>query len=166
MCLSWLSLCKVFFICFLSCPIEINYIVEKKIKILAHSESKAYSYYYETSIMKYFIKIQCSPDIFRTLVYSQLCYILKSRQIQSPTECLRCRILLRALCNYSIFRGPIYSKLSLTRSPSVSALMYELFFGATNLLLLLYPLLFIGGMTYSLTIYFFSHSLVYELQSS
>ena len=138
----------------------------KKKKILAHSESNAYSYYYETSIMKYFIKIQCSPDIFRTLVYSQLWYILKSRQIQSPTECLRWRILLRALCNYSIFRGPIYSKLSLTRSPSVSALMYELFFRATNLLLLLYPLLFIGGMTYSLTIYFFSHSLVYELQSS
>ena len=32
MSLSWLSLCKMFFICFLSCLIEINYIVEKKKK--------------------------------------------------------------------------------------------------------------------------------------
>ena len=47
------------------------------------------------------------------------------------------------------------------------SLMYQLFFRTANLLLLLYPpLLFIKSMTYSLTIHSFSHSLVYELQSS
>ena len=34
------------------------------------------------------------------------------------------------------------------------SLMYQLFFRTTNLLLLLYQLLFMRNMTYSLTIYF------------
>ena len=38
--------------------------------------------------------------------------------------------------------------------------MYQLFFRTTNLLLLLYPLLLIKSMTYSLAIRFFSQSLV------
>ena len=46
------------------------------------------------------------------------------------------------------------------------SLIYQLFFRTTNLLLLLYQLLFMRNMTYSLTIYFFSLSLVYVLQSS
>ena len=53
----------------------------------------------------------CNPDIFRTLVYSELCHILKSNHIQNPAEYLRWSILLRTLYDYSRFRGPIYSKL-------------------------------------------------------
>ena len=45
-------------------------------------------------------------------------------------------------------------------------LMYQLFFKTAHLLLLLHPLLFIKSTTYSLAIHFFSHSLIYELQSS
>ena len=41
-----------------------------------------------------------------------------------------------------------------------NGLMYQLFFRTTNLLLLLYPLLLIKSMTYSLAIRFFSQSLV------
>ena len=54
----------------------------------------------------------CSLDIFRTLVYSELWYILKSKHIQNPAGYLRRSILLRTLCNNSRFRGPIYSKRS------------------------------------------------------
>ena len=43
--------------------------------------------------------------------------------------------------------------------------MYLLFFKTSNLLLLLYSLLFIKTVTYSLAIDFFSHSLVYELNN-
>ena len=71
-------------------------------KTLAYSESKAYSQYCQTSIIKYFIQ---NPDIFRTLVYSQLWYILKSKYIQNPAEYLKWSILLRTLSNYSIFRA-------------------------------------------------------------
>ena len=56
-------------------------------------------------------KTLCNPDIFRTLVYAELWYILKSKHIQNPVEYLRWDILLRTLCNYSRFRGPIYSNL-------------------------------------------------------
>ena len=41
------------------------------------------------------------------LVYSKLRYIVKSKHIRSPTKYLRWSILLRSLCNYSRFRGPI-----------------------------------------------------------
>ena len=34
-------------------------------------------------------KTLCNPDIFRTLVYSQLWYILKSKHIQDLAEYLR-----------------------------------------------------------------------------
>ena len=44
--------------------------------------------------------------------------------------------------------------------------MYQLFFKIPNLAVLLYPVLFINSMTYSLAIHFSSHSLVYELQGS
>ena len=44
--------------------------------------------------------------------------------------------------------------------------MYQLFFRTTNLLVLLYPVVFIKIMTYSLSIHFFNQFLVYELQSS
>ena len=95
----------------------------------------------------------CNADIFRTLVYSQLRYILKSKHIQSPAKYLRWNILLRTLCNYSIFRHPIYLLL-LIQNPRVSATpMYQLFFRTTNLSLFLYPLLFIKSMTYSLDIW-------------
>ena len=66
-------------------------------------------------------KTLCSPDIFRTLVYSELWYILKSKHIQNPAEYLRWSILLRTLCNYSRFRGPIYSKLPHIQNRCVSA---------------------------------------------
>ena len=42
--------------------------------------------------------------------------------------------------------------------------MNQLFLRTTNLLLLLYPLLFIKSMTGSIAIHFFNHSLVYELR--
>ena len=47
--------------------------------------------------------------------------------------------------------------------------MYQLFFRATNLVLLPYPVLFNKSMTHSLAIQFFSLSLVslvYEMQGS
>ena len=44
--------------------------------------------------------------------------------------------------------------------------MYQLFFRTTDLVLLLYPALFIKSMTFSLATQFYSHSLVYELQGS
>ena len=66
-------------------------------------------------------KTFCNPDIFKTLVYSQLWYILKSKHIQSPAGYLRWSILLRTLCNYSIFRRPIYSNFSFIPNTVVSA---------------------------------------------
>ena len=55
---------------------------------------------------------------------------------------------------YDVFRG--YRK----RPVAWNGLMYQLFFRTTNLLLLLYQLLLIKGMTYSLAICFSSQSLV------
>ena len=60
-------------------------------------------------------------SMFRTLLYSSLWYILKNKHIQNPTEYLRWRVLLRTLCNYSMFRCPIYSKNSLIQNASLSA---------------------------------------------
>ena len=141
----------------------------------------------------------CNRNIFRTLLYSSLCYIRKNKHIQNPTEHLRWSSLLRTLCNYGIFRRRIYSKHSLVqtrvcqlllnpfhdtplflyllktsenlwfsdvfrgyrkRPLAWNGLMYQLFFRTANLLLLLYPLLLIKSMTYSLAIRFFSQSLV------
>ena len=48
-------------------------------------------------------KTLCNPDLFRALVYSHLSYILKSKQIESPTKYRRWSILLKALRNWSIF---------------------------------------------------------------
>ena len=62
-----------------------------------------------------------NPDIFRTLVYSQLWHILKSKNIQSPAKYLRWSFLFKTLCNYSIFRRQIYLNLSLIQNPIVSA---------------------------------------------
>ena len=39
----------------------------------------------------------CNPDIFRTLLYSPLWYILKIKHIETPTKYLRWSILLRTL---------------------------------------------------------------------
>ena len=98
-------------------------------------------------------KTLCNPDIFRALLYSQVWYILKSKHIQSSAKHLRWSILLKTLCNYSIFRPPVCSK---TFAYCVNySLMYQLFFRTTNLLLLLYSLLFIKSITYSLAIDFF-----------
>ena len=44
--------------------------------------------------------------------------------------------------------------------------MYQLFFRTTDLVLLLYPALFIKSMTFSLATQFYIHFLVYELQGS
>ena len=114
--------------------------------------------------MKYFIQnLVCSPDIFRSLVYSQLCFILKSKHIQNPAKYLRWSILLKTLCNYSTFRRPIYSKLSLIQNPIVlaspSCISYS--FERLTVFMILYQ-----KLTFSLAIDFFSQSLVYELQSS
>ena len=55
-------------------------------RTVAYSESKAYSYseYCQTSITKYFIQNLVNPDIFTTLIYSEVLYILKSKDIQNP----------------------------------------------------------------------------------
>ena len=61
-----------------------------------------------------------------TPIYLELYYIhhsgifLKSKHIQNPTEYLIWSILLRILCNYSIFRCLIYSKHSLIQNVSLS----------------------------------------------
>ena len=57
-----------------------------------------------------------NPDRFRTLLYSPLWYILKNKNIQNPTEYLRSSILLRTLCNYSIFRHPYIRIIRLFRT--------------------------------------------------
>ena len=62
-----------------------------------------------------------NPDIFRTLVYSQLWYLLKPKRIQNPVKYLRWRVLLKTLCNYSKFRRPIYSRVSPIQNPVLSA---------------------------------------------
>ena len=86
----------------------------------------------------------CNPDIFRTLAYSQLRYTLKSKHIQSFAEYLKWRTSLKALCNYSKLRCLIHSKLYVYSEPKClrHSLRYQLFFRTTNLLLLLYPVLF------------------------
>ena len=72
--------------------------------------------------------------MFRTLIYSQLLYILKSKHIQNTAEYLRWNILLRTLCNYSKFRLPIYSKLSLFRTWICQLLLiYQLILRTKNL---------------------------------
>ena len=57
----------------------------------------------------------CNPDIFRTLFYPPLWYILENKHIQNPTLW---SILLRtlALYNYSILRHPIYWNIRLFRT--------------------------------------------------
>ena len=77
-----------------------------------------------------------NPDIFRTLVYSEFWYILKSKHIQNPAKYLRLDILLTTLCHYGRFRGPIYLKLFHIQ---YYYLMYQLSFRTTNVLL--YPLM-------------------------
>ena len=57
-----------------------------------------------------------NPDRFRNLLYSPLWYILKNKNIQNPTEYLRSSILLRTLCNYSIFRHPYIRIIRLFRT--------------------------------------------------
>ena len=63
----------------------------------------------------------------------------------------------------------MFKMFAYSKPESVSySLMYQLFFRTPNLLLLLYPVLFIKSMAYSLAIYILSHSSVYsvyELQS-
>ena len=49
-------------------------------------------------------------------------YLLVASLYLNPDEYLRWSILLRTLCNYSRFRGPIYSKLSHIQNPCVSAI--------------------------------------------
>ena len=85
---------------------------------------------------------------------------------------------IRTLCNYSKSDAPYIQNFRLfwTR---VFQLLYNVLANPLDLLtyykelqilafyyLLLYPVLFIKSMTYSLDIDFFSHSLVYEKQSS
>ena len=137
-------------------------------------------------------KFLCHPDVFRTLLYTPLWYILKKACriskmeyfIKNPmayldVRCIRnirlfrmrvCQLLLNPfhatglllhllkilenLWFSDVFRG--YGK----RPVAWNGLMYQLFFRTTNLLLLLYPLLLIKSMTYSLAIRFFNQSLV------
>ena len=137
-------------------------------------------------------KFLCHPDVFRTLLYTPLWYILKKACriskmeyfIKNPmayldVRCIRnirlfrmrvCQLLLNPfhatglllhllkilenLWFSDVFRG--YGK----RPVAWNGLMYQLFFRTTNLLLLLYPLLLIESMTYSLPIRFCSQSLI------
>ena len=68
------------------------------------------------------------------------------------------------MCDHWIFKTLAYSLMFLEgcrkRPVAWNGLIYRLFFRTTNLLLLLYPLLLIKSMTYSLAICFFSQSLV------
>ena len=91
----------------------------------------------------------CNPDIFRTLSYSPLWYILKNKHIQNPTEYLRWSILLMSL-SIPPEKRPL----------AWNGLMYQLFFRTRNLLILLYSLLLFKSMTYFFAICFVSQSLV------
>ena len=66
-------------------------------------------------------KTLCNPDIFRTLVNSELWHILKLKHIQNPAEYLAWSFLLRTPCNYCRFRDPIYWELSHIQKRCVSA---------------------------------------------
>ena len=90
-------------------------------RTLAHSESKAYSEYSQTSVMKTFIQNILKALHIQIVVYSHLWYILKSKHIQNPAKYLRWNILLKTLCNCSKFRCLIYSQLPDIQNSSVSA---------------------------------------------
>ena len=64
--------------------------------------------------------IQNTVNIYHEIFYWKFCVTLKSKHIQNPAEYIRWSILLRTLCNYSKFRRPIRSKLSLTQNTSLS----------------------------------------------
>ena len=87
-------------------------------RTLAYSESKAYSECcHETSHSNPCVTLA----YLRSLIYSQLWYILKSKHIQNAVKYLRWNTSLKTLCNYWKFRRPIYSKLSYIQNPNVSA---------------------------------------------
>ena len=120
-----------------------------------------------------------AQGIFRTLsniydgkFYSQLCvtlvylepwHIQNPTHIQNTAEYLRWSILLRTLCNYSRFRGPIYSKLRIFRT-GVCQLLFNIL-AIYHLLCIKYQRITVStnkNMSYYLAIRFFSHSFVYD----
>ena len=128
---------------------------------MAYLESKAYSEFCQKSIYQeiFYSKPCVTLTYSEPLLYSEPWCILKSKHIQNSAEYLRWSILLRTLCNYGRFRGPIYC-VSAIFCVSVS-LMYLLFFGTTEVSVSTNE-----NMGYSLATLFFSHSLVYELNGS
>ena len=114
-------------------------------------------------------KSLCNLEIFWTLVYSELWYIVKwaylcwqEKLYSEPYRISKMDILLKNPCNYSRFKGPIHSKLLYIQNPCVSAttcikyhvssIMYQV--RKTNVLL--YPLIELWATQYS-----FLHSLLY-----
>ena len=95
----------------------------KIFKTLTFSESQAYSICCQTYHETFCLKI-CLTLTYLEPYYIQNSAILKSKYIQSPAEYLRWNILLRTLCNYSIFRGPTYSKLSLIQNQLLTYYYY------------------------------------------
>ena len=101
-------------------------------------------------------KTLCNPDIFRTFSTFRTLVYLEIRAYSEPCRVSKTEHFINNLCNYSRSRGPIYSKLSHIQNRCVSySLMYQLFFRTTEVLLYR-----------PIKIFFFSHSLVHELNGS
>ena len=58
----------------------------------------------------------CNCDIFRTLVYSHIWYILKSKHIQSPAKYLRWSILLKSCVTIAYLHARYIQQLHLFRT--------------------------------------------------
>ena len=101
----------------------------------------------------------CNYSIFRRPIYSKHS-LIQNAGLSATPQSISCHWSLsispeniRKSLIFWCFRG--YRK----RPLAWNGLIYQLFFRTTNLLLLLYPLLLIKSMTYSLAIRFFSQSL-------
>ena len=116
-----------------------------------------------TSVTKSFFVTLYNPDIFRTIAYSILWYILKPKHILNPAKYLRWSLLLRTLCNYSKFRPPIYSKLLRIQNPDVSTTPEGIIFSLQ--LLLHYRIRYSLLKLWNIAIQLFSYSLRYDYRA-
>ena len=88
-----------------------------------------------------------TPDIFETLAHSEREFVSYSLIHFKPL------VSFYASCKHQKISGSM-------KPVAWDGLMYQLFFRTPNLVLLLYPLLRIKSMTYSLAVLFFSQPLV------
>ena len=113
--LFWLSLCKIFFIYFLSCPIVINYIVKKKKKKIDSQNSKV------TEFGRVFVYLKCKSVGYWYIVVicqNQLIIFIHARSATiadySSMNCLLQKLVFLAKIEIlSIVSGSKNSKLDI-----------------------------------------------------